>query len=242
MAGCATTEPMAAYKNKSDEQIFESGERNLAKGKYDAAVKDFEALDTLYPFGEYTQQAQLDIIFAYYKNDDSASALAAADRYIRLYPRGPNVDYAYYLKGLVNFGRSENWYQKLFPTDISDRDLNYMEESFDDFNALVQRFPESPYAPDARKRMLYIRNILARHELKVAKFYYERKAYVAAANRGHYIVEHYQGAPEVIPALEIMIKSYRELGETNMANETAELLQRNYPDSPEAKSLAKSEK
>jgi outer membrane protein assembly factor BamD len=237
LCACTPTTSVEAYKNKTAQEIFTSAEKHLAKEKYDIAVQEFEALDTLYPFGPYAEQGQLDIIYAYYKSGDFASALAAADRYIRLYPRSPNVDYAYYMKGLVNYGRGDNWFQRLFPTDPSQRDLNYMIQSFHDFHELVQRFPDSRYAPDARLRMLYIRNLLAQHELDVAKFYFRRKAYVAAANRAAGLVEMYPQAPQVVPALAIMVESYQALGETQMANDTLQVLVANYPNSGEAHRL-----
>jgi outer membrane protein assembly factor BamD len=238
IAGCAPTATLDLYKNKTARQIFTSGEHAMAKGDYEQAVQDFEALDTLYPFGPFAEQGQLDIIFAYYKNNDPASALGAADRYIRLYPRSPNVDYAYYMKALINYGRGETWFQHVFPTDPAQRDLGYMEQSFRDFNELSRRFPDSPYAQDARMRMAYIRNLLAQHELNIAQYYMRHKAYVAAANRAGGIVENYQGAPQVIPALGIMVEAYRALGETRLANNVLQVLELNFPNAAITKKLS----
>ncbi len=236
VTGCKTTEPFETYKGATAKEIFTSAEHKLAAGHYESAAKDFEALDTLYPFGEYSQQGQLDLIYAYYKKgDDNESALAAADRYIRLYPRSPDVDYAYYMKGLINMGASESWLDRWIRSDPAQRDLSGMDQAFNDFNLLVQRFPSSPYAADARARMIYIRNLLARRQLEVAQFYFKRKAYVAAANRANRVVEFYQGSPAVVPALAIMYQSYIALGENDLARNTLQILIRNYPNTSEAR-------
>ncbi len=135
------------------------------------------------------------------------------------------------MKGLANFGRGRGWLQKLFRVDPAQRDLNHVRASFAAFSTLLQLFPHSRYAPDAQKRMYYIRNLLARHELETAKFYYEREVYVAAANRASGIVKHFEGAPQVVPALGIMVRSYRALGQTDMANEALQVLAMSYPNS-----------
>jgi outer membrane protein assembly factor BamD len=241
LVACKTTEPLEIYKGDTAEQIFTQAEHNLAAGHYESAAKDFEALDTLYPFGAYSQQGQLDIIYAYYKKgDDAESALAAADRYIRLYPRSPDVDYAYYMKGLINMGTNDSWIDRWIRSDPAQRDLSGMDQAFQDFNLLVQRFPNSRYAPDSRKRMIYIRNLLAQNQLEIARFYLKRKAYVASANRASNVVSLYQGSPQVVPALSIMYESYRALNEDKMANDALRLLITNYPNSSEAKHLASS--
>lgn len=238
LAGCKTTEAYSQYKNASDKEIFNRAESHMGHGNYEAAIKDFEALDVLYPFGEYSQQGQMDIIFAYYKHGDTDEALAAADRYIRLYPRGPNVDYAYYMKGLINLGPEEGWMERWLRAERAQLDVTGLEQAFASFNMLVERFPQSKYVPDARSRMVYIRNLLAQHELELAQFYMKRKTYVAAANRASQVVEHYPGVPQTIPALAIMVQAYTALGQTQMANEAMRVLQSNYPNSPEAKKMA----
>lgn len=239
LAACAPTTPDEMFRGMTSEQLYQRGEKALAKGKYDEAIKNLEGLENLYPFGIYAEQGQLDLIYAYYKNDDRAQALAAAERYIHLYPMSPKVDYAYYMRGLANFDSSRNWMQRTLKVDITENDLSDMRAAFADFNQLVQRFPNSKYAPDARKRMIYIRNILANYELNVAQFYYDRKAYVAAANRSSYIVKHYEGAPAVVPALALMVRSYRALGVTKSADDAMTVLRLNYPNSPEYRQLAK---
>lgn len=229
LVGCKTTPPFQAYQGLSDKQILERGEYNMSKRHYDQAVKDFEALDTLYPFGQYSQQGQLDIIYAYYKSDDNESALAAADRYIRLYPRSSNVDYAYYLKGLINSGDNKNWFHQWIEAPPEKLDLTDQKQAFQDFNTLIEQFPNSKYAPDARARMIYIRNLLAQHQLEIAQYYMRRKAYVAAANRAGDVVRSYPGAPQVIPALHVMVEAYTKLNEPDMANDALRVLNTNYP-------------
>lgn len=239
LSACKSTEPFAAYKGANAKEIFDRAEANLGRRHYEAAVKDFEALDTLYPFGDYSQQGQLDIIYAYYKKGDVESALAATDRYIRMYPRAANVDYAYYMKGLINMGPADSWLEHWTKTSPSQRDLSNLDEAFQNFNLLIERFPNSAYAADARNRMVYIRNILAQRQLELAQYYLERKVYVAAANRASNVVLHYQGAPQVLPALAIMVKSYRALGEDAMANNALQVLTTSYPNSKETKQFLK---
>lgn len=237
LTACKTSEAYSAYQGQSDQQIFSLGEHHLSRGNSEAAIRDFEALDALYPFGEYSQQAQLDIILAYYKHGDTDEALAAADRYIRLYPRGPNVDYAYYMKGLINLGPEEGWIDRWIRAEKAQLDVTGLEQAFNDFSLLIQRFPNSQYTPDARQRMVYIRNLLAQHQLFLAEYYLERKIYVAAANRASEVVQHYPGAPQVIPALAVMVKAYRALGQEKMANDALHVLQSSYPTSKQAQQL-----
>ncbi len=237
LVGCKTTTLDQQYKGQTDKQIFDRAEHNLKRGRFETASKDFEALDTLYPFGEYSQQAQLDIIYAYYRNGDADSALAAADRYIRLYPRSSDIDYVYYMKGLIDMGPQENWLDRWIRTNPTYRDVSGMEQAYQDFSLMIERFPQSSYVPEARKRMQYIRNVLAQHYLQIAQYYERRKAYVAAANRAGDVVRNYPGTPQVTPALGVMVRSYRALGETSMANDALQVLVNNYPNSPEAKRL-----
>lgn len=233
LVGCADQSDdtgIKAFQGQSAEQIFNGGQKAMNKKKYDEAINHFEALNTLYPFGAYSQQGQLDIIYAYYQNGDYDSAVAAADRYIHLYPRDKNVDYAYYMKGKSYFDKNVSWLSKhVYPIDPAQRDLTTFKQAFTVFDELVGYFPDSKYAPDARRRMIFIRNVLARHELQVAQFYMEHKAYVAAANRATNVVSHYQGTPYVPDALKIMIKAYTALGATKQAEDAARVLKLNYP-------------
>lgn len=232
LAACSTTsDPTAAFKNQSAEQIYQGGERDIATHSYSSAVKHFEALDALYPFSDRAEQAQLDLTYGYYKDGDYLSASATAERFIRLYPRSPHVDYAYYLKGLANYEQNRTWVQRYFPIDVSDRDLSGAKEAFDDFYQLVQLFPTSAYAPDARQRMIFLRNLFAKHDLAIAKYYLHHQAYVASANRASYILQHYNGAPQTEEALGILVVSNRQLGLQQPADQAMQVLQLNFPNS-----------
>jgi len=231
IAGCATETKggIDAFKGQSAKQIYDGGMQALGKKNYDAAVKNFEALEALYPFGKYAEPGQLNLIYAYYKNGDYDAASAVAGRYIHLFPSSPNVPYAYYMRGMSNFDKNTSWLNKIYVKDPALRDLSAFEQAYADFNELVNHYPNSRYAQDARTRLVYIRNLIARHELFVAQFYYDHEAYIAAANRANYIVAHFEGAPEVIDALKLMIKAYNKLGDTKSANDASRVLKLNYP-------------
>ena len=174
------------------------------------------------------RQGQLDAIYAYYKNGNSAEAEAAAARYIRLYPRGPHVDYAYYMKGLIEFKSGSSILQRAFHQNPAPHDLSAKKEAFNDFAQIVNFYPNSPYAYDAAMRMAYIRNIIAEKSVLIANYYLSRKAYVAAANRAAYVVQHFEGSPEVKPALVTLIKAYEGLGLTEMAAKTERIYTASY--------------
>lgn len=230
LASCATAPSGSeAFKNFTAKQILANGEKELAKHNYNEAIRCFEAIDALYPFDQEVQQGQLQVIYAYYKADDYASALAAADRYIHMYPDGKHTDYAYYMKGIVNFERDRNWLQKIYTKHSEELDLVNFKEAFADFEMLIKQFPKSFYGKDAEKRMLYIRNLLAKRELDIAKFYFDRKAYIAAANRASYIVKHFESDVHTLDALKIMIKSYRALGADKQADDALRVLHLNFP-------------
>lgn len=219
----------AAYRNKTAAELYNTSTTDLKKGHYNRAVKELEALNALYPFGAYAEQGAINLVYAYYKNDEPDEAQAAADRYLRLYPRGNYSDYAYYMKGVVAFQQGYTWLQRKAGVDRSLRDLTNLKAAYMSFNQLVVEFPQSAYVSDAILRMRYIRNLYAKHYLEVAQFYYDKHAYVAAANRANEVVVHYSHSPSVISALKIMIRSYRKLGLTEMANNTQKILTASYP-------------
>ncbi|WP_304985812.1 outer membrane protein assembly factor BamD [Coxiella-like endosymbiont] len=195
-------------------------------------------MDAIYPFGPHAQQAQLDIIYAYYKNGDIGSAIVAADRYIRLYPRGYHVDYAYYMRGIIGFDLRLSWIQKLAGVNPASRDISTLQESYRAFATLVDMFPQSPYVPDALIRMKYIHNLMAQREIMIAQFYLKRHAYVAAANRATYVVQHFQDSPEAIKGLVIIVQAYRALDLPKMADSPSyRLLKINYLNSPKLRKL-----
>lgn len=231
LAACSTTDSSQdlakEFQGFSEKQLFASGSMALAAHNYRESIKYFEALQTNYPFGDDAEQGQLDLIYAYFMTGDYASTIAAAQHFIHLYPRSKHVAYAYYMKGLANFNADRTMLQKLLPIDLAQRDVGSMRDSYNDFMVLLQLYPDSPYAADARQHLIYLRDVLAKHELIVAKFYFQRKAYVAAANRASYIVQHYQHAPQVIAALKLMVQAYRALGEEQMAVDAERVLAAN---------------
>lgn len=224
-----TTEPSEAYKDETPKQIYLKGKEALQDKSYAEATKRFEALDVQYPFGPETESAQLYIIYSYYQKDDYALASAAAERFIRIHPGNPNIDYAYYMRGLSDYYQNLGVLERFFNVDLAKRDLSQVQKSYIDFSELVIRFPNSRYASAAHQYMVYLRNVLANHELEVAQYYYERKAYVASANRASGVVAHYQGAPAVVDALVLMVKSYQKLGLGKQEQDALAVLKYNYP-------------
>ena len=209
---------------------YTSAQESLRAGNYTGAIQKLQLLESRFPFGRYAEQAQLEIIYAYYKSAQPEAARSAADRFIRLHPTHPNVDYAYYLKGMVSFEQDKNFLANFIPMDPSTRDPGAARESFNDFSQLIRRFPNSEYAPDAQRRMKYLRNLLAQSEIHVAEYYIRRGAYVAAANRGRYVFENFQGSVAVPDALAIMVEAYALLEMTDLAQQALEVLATNYPD------------
>lgn len=243
IAGCsgnAINEDYSEYRGKTSAQLFTSAEKHIASKKMTKATEELEALDAIYPFGPYAEQAQLDIIYAYYKSEDDASALAAAERYIRLYPHGKHVDYAYYMSGLIQYEDSMSWIQNLVGINPSESNSKGKQAAFLAFKSLVTLYPDSPYSADAILRMAYLRNLFARHEVKIADYYMKRKAFVSAANRASNVVVHYHTSPQVEPALAIMVKSYRALGLDQQADYSYAILKANFPTSKEIKALKQS--
>lgn len=230
--GCASTQdPAEEFKNQSALQIFQGAEQSLVKHNYSTAVRHYEGLDALYPFSQYSEQAMLDSIYAYYQSGDYASADAAAARYIHVYPASPHVDYAWYMKGVSEMVEDRSWPQRYFPVDVASRDPGAATRAFTDFTILTQQYPNSSFAPDARLRMIYLRNMFAQKELEIAQFNYAKKAYVGAANRAAYVLEHFDGTPATEGALGVMVKSYRQLGQTAEADKALRTLELNFPNS-----------
>ncbi|VAW72255.1 Outer membrane beta-barrel assembly protein BamD [hydrothermal vent metagenome] len=219
-------------KDWSAQRLYTAAKTKLAAKDYEKSIKYYQLLETRYPFGKFAQQGQLEIAFAHYKNESFDLALAASTRFIRLNPQNPNVDYAYYLKGLINYRQKNSILEKVFPVDPSTRDPGVARKSFFDFKKLVTKFPNSKYAKDARQRMLYLRNNLAKHEIVVAKYYIQRGAHIAAVNRAKYVLEHYDGSPSVRGALEIMITSYDKLGLEKLRQSSLRVLKHNFPNHP----------
>jgi outer membrane protein assembly factor BamD len=195
------------------------------------AIKYLEKLEARYPYGRFAQQAQLEIAYCYYKDNERASAIAAADRFIKLHPNHVSVDYAYYLKGLVNFNEDSGLFSRFSSQDMTERDPKGSREAFATFRELVTRFPESKYAPDSAARMKYLVNSLAQNEVHVARYYMKRNGFVAAANRAQYVVQNYPQAPAVEEAVFIMVKAYDALGMTELRDGADKVMRTNFPQS-----------
>jgi outer membrane protein assembly factor BamD len=208
----------------SASKLYAEAASEMDSGSYRKAIELYEKLEARYPFGRYAMQAQLDLAYAYYRAEEPEGAIAAADRFIKLYPQNPFVDYAYYFKGIVNYNRSVGYLDRYVPTDASQRDPGAALDAFTDFSELVKRFPDSKYTADARQRMIYLRNNLALGEVNVARYYMKRGAYVAAANRANYVIEHYQRTSAVKQALEVLVAAYKALGEEKLAGDAQRVL------------------
>lgn len=228
LPGCSSTPPDQTA-DWSPNKIYAEAKDELSSGGYDKAVVLFEKLEGRAAGTPLAQQAQLDKAYAQYKSGESAQALATLDRFMKLHPASPALDYALYLKGIINFNDDLGLFSAVTRQDLAERDQKASKESFESFKELVTRFPESRYTPDARQRMTYIVNSLAQYEVHVARYYYARGAYVAAINRAQVAVTDYQGVPAVEEALFIIVKSYDALGLTQLRDDAKRVLEKNYP-------------
>ena len=233
VSGCASLREDPTL-NWSASQLYGEAKAALDAGNYEQAVEYYELLEARFPFGRFAQQAQIEIPYAYYRAGEPEAALAAVDRFVQLNPRHPNLDYAYYLRGLINFNRDQGFLTRLFPMDPAEMDTKPLQQSFQDFGRLINEFPDSRYTEDSRQRMIFIRNALAAHELRVAEFYVERRAWVAASQRARYVIERYQGAEVMPQALAILYQSYRALDLEDHADNTMAVLELNFPEHAEA--------
>lgn len=212
----------------SAERLYESAKKASDNGNYRDAIAYYEQLEARFPFSNPARQGQLDLMYAYYKNSEPESAIDQADQFIRENPAHPRVDYAYYIKGLTQFERNPNFLERWFNADLSERPPIDARKSFQAFQTLVQRFPNSEYAEDARQRMIFLRNRLASYEVHVAEYYLKRGAWIGAINRSKHAIENYDGAPQIRRALEIMAESYRKLGMPELAADSEKVLAQNY--------------
>jgi outer membrane protein assembly factor BamD len=218
--------------DSGEQQIYFDAQEHLENGNFDLAIRTLQLLESRYPFGRYAEQAQLELIYAHFGAYEYEAAIEAADRFIRLHPQHPSVDYAFYMKGLAAYDLEPDFFASFVPTDDTKRDVSHIKEAFAEFAQLLARFPDSPYAPDARKRMVHMRNMIARHEIHVANYYFRRGAYMAALNRGRWVVEHMQQTPSVADGLAIMAQGYFLLGLNDLALDSVAVLRTNFPDHP----------
>lgn len=217
-------------KDASEKELYDAAKKSIKLRNFSQATIALEELESRFPFGKYAEQAQLDLIYARYSALDLDGAILAADRFIRLHPQSPSVDYAYYIRGIANYNLDVGLATQYFTSvDVSSRDPGNMRQAFKDFSELLTRFPDSQYAADARQRMIMIRNRLAAYELHAARYYIRREAFAAAANRAAYVVENFPRTPVVEEALAMMVELYQKLGLTKMADDALLVLKTNYP-------------
>jgi outer membrane protein assembly factor BamD len=224
----------ATNDNLPLEALYNKAHTSLENADYTGASRAYERLIARFPSGEYNEQAQLDMAYAQYKDNKPDDAYSTVNRFIKTYPANKHVDYAYYLRGLINFDRTSGIMERYLKRDGAQtrRDQGYNLQAFDDFSELSRRFPDSAYTADARQRMIYLRNVLAQYEINVAEFYLRNKAYVASADRAQYVIEHYQQAPQTGDALAILTRSYLAVQQKTLADQTRQVLAKNYPDHP----------
>ncbi len=217
-------------EERGAEELYAEAQRALNARNYSTAIDLYRRLTTQFPFGRHAEQAQLDMAYAMYRGNQPERGLTTLDRFIRTYPTHPNVDYAWYLKGLIHYDQSMGFLRRLFPDQVVDRDQQSARQAFNDFRELIQRYPQSRYVADARQRMVFLRNVMAEYEIEVGEYYFRRGAYIAALNRARYTIEHFPGAPANVDALELMERTFRSLELDELAEDTAYVLQYNYPD------------
>jgi outer membrane protein assembly factor BamD len=233
LAGCGLFGDKGDPKKEwTAEQYYQAAKEELDNRNWEPAAKLYEQLESKFPYGRFAQQAQLEGAYAYYKQGDTAQAIAAVEKFIKLHPNHSSVDYALYLKALSNFKEDLGPFARLVKQDLADRDPKAARESFEGFKELVTRFPESRYADDSRERMAYLIEALARHELNVAKYYLSRGAYLAAANRAQDAITRFPHSPVHREALDIMVEAYDRMGMTELRDDTRRVLAKNFPGDP----------
>lgn len=234
LSGCSffSRDEPKADENWTVERVYSEAKSALDTEDYFTALKYYEQLEARFPFGDYAQQSLLESAYAHYKSDDPETALATVDRFMRVYPLNPNMDYALYLRGLINFNKDIGLIEKYIPRDESQRDPGAARFALNDFTTLVNRYPKSKYSEDAAQRIVYLRNRLAQHEINVAQYYMRRGSYIAAANRGKYVIENYPRTPAMPEALMIMAKAYKVLELHDLSEDALRVLELNYPGHP----------
>lgn len=237
VSGCSwfsKDDEVVAKNDWTVERLYSEAKAALTTGDYHTALQYYGQLEARFPFGQYAQQALLESAYAHYKDNEPELAIATIDRFIRVYPLNPNIDYALYLRGLTHFTRDIGLMEKYIPRDESQRDPGSALFALKDFTTLVNRYPDSIYTPDAVQRIVYLRNSLARHEVNVAQYYMKRGSYVAAANRGKYVIENYPRTPATPDALLVMAKAYKVLALDELSDDVLRVLELNYPGFPGA--------
>lgn len=225
LVGCSGSKQVVPDNPPSE--LYATAQQKMQDGNFKAAITQLEALDNRYPFGPYSQQVQLDLIYAYYKNDDLAMSQATTSRFMRLNPTHPNIDYVMYMHGLTDMAQDESALQHFFGIDRSDRDPTQARQAYTDFTQLLQNFPTSQYAPDAKKRLIALKDRLAKYQLSIVQFYTKRGAYVAVVNRVQEMLQDFPDTQATRQALPLMEKAYRQLQLTQEAEKVAKLIASN---------------
>ena len=230
LTACGPVKEVDITEGWDVEKLFRNARSEMNKGNYKTAIDRYEILESRFPFGQYATQAQLDVAYAYFKFSEPDSAIAAVERFIKLNPRHETTDYAHYLRGLINFNRGGSVLDKIVDRDLSDFDRNILLTAFNDFQLVVRKYPKSDYAADSRQRIVYLRNELAKSDLKIAQFYASRSAWVATANRTKAIIRDYQGTNSIESALELQLQAYQALGLNALATDTQRIIDLNFAD------------
>ena len=227
LAACSSEPEIVEQPEKI---YYDQAQRRMAAGNFFSAIESLEAIETRYPFGKYAEQAQIELIYAHFMLSEYEAAHSSAERFIRLHPRHPNIDYAYFMKRIASYTQDANLLARIANTDLSNRDISGAKKSFSELSEFLTRFPESQYAPYAQKRSIYLRNMIARNELAAADFYVSRSAYVAAIRRANYVIGHIPNSSEKYRAVKILEKSYLALGHEELIDDTKAIIKLNYAD------------
>lgn len=231
LAACGTNKPIDETEGWSPARLYEEAKAEIDAANYERGIQLLEKLEARYPYGRFAQQAQIDTAYAYYKSGDNAQALAATERFIKLYPNHQNLDYVYYLRGLVSFNEDKGLFSMLSGEDQSARDPKGTRAAFDAFKEVVTRFPESKYYDDSRARLQFLVNALAQNELHVARYYYKRGAYLASVNRAQEVIKRFEQTPSIEEALFISLRCYEKLGMVSLAEDTKRVINLNFKES-----------
>ena len=212
-----------------EKELYDQAQLRLKDGSYSTAIRSLEALESRFPFGRYAEQAQAELIYAYYMNSQFEASQSAAERFINLHPRHTHSGYAYYMKGLASFTDDSGLFSRYFQSDLAKREVVMAQQSFDELSDFIARYPDSKYVPHAKQRMIYLRNLLAQHEVYVADFYMKRGAYLAAIGRAKYVIEHLPNTPQTPYALSILVEAYDLMEYEELRKTNLEILNSNYP-------------
>ena len=229
LSSCSSNEEMPDER-LVEKELYDQAQSRLKNGSFSTAIMSLEALEARFPFGRYAEQAQAELIYAYYMNSQFEAAQSAAERFINLHPRHSHTGYAFYMRGLASFTDDSGIFSRYFQSDLAKREVVMAQTSFDELSDFISRYPNSKYVPHAKQRMIYLKNLIAEHEIYVADFYMKRGAYLAAIGRAKYVIEHLPNTPQTPYALSILIEAYEILDYKELRQTSLNILKANYPD------------